>query len=354
MADLVMQKVAADNPAAQQLLAEKTTTRTTEPAPALATETPVSATTTTTDEPPAALPDGEDPLGVTDPNAQPPAEDPAEEIKPEDDAATQLKKLQASQKKLLKRLDKLTANNKEMQEREAVWLAEREQAALAQTPHPQVVLPELRSLEDVTTYEGRVRSYLEQLKQHARTGFTETDADGNQLEIEPAEVAERIAHWSGILTDAVPQRREFLKQQADAQTASTEQFAPWKERPAFKAELSNLDKSMAGMRNLMADYDLARHERALGRLVLSGGYTLMPKAKAAQPAAATGDAVPGRTGSPTPVPPSNPPATSGPPISPAGSGPNLAALRERMLKEPTNSDLAHEFVRATLLANRAA
>lgn len=344
--DQILTRIAGDQPAAAKIIEQMKSAAPAAPADPAAPTAPEVPAVASDEKPDAG--NAEDPLEVGTEVATP-----EEEIQPEDDAATQLRKLNKAQQKLLKRIDKVTAENKELKERQTEWLEDREKEQRNATPEARAVLPHLKSPEEVNQFEGQVRAYLGKLRQHAGSGFTEVNADGDEIEISPPEVAERIAQWSGVLVDSIPQRRTFLDQQIEAQKTTETQFAPWKEKPAFKTQLAELDRRMAGVRNLMADYDQARHERALGRLVLEGGYTLMPKAKATETPAKPGDAVPATARS-IPPPPSNAPTTSGPPLSPAGQGPDLADLRAKMLANPTNRDLADAYIKATLKAARTA
>jgi len=269
-----------------------------------------------------------------------------EEIEDGDAPEVQLQKLVKAQKKTLKRIDKLTAERNELQRKlEEQAKQEPDAPGLSETP-------QLADVQDVAALEKRsteISGWLKHLSKHAQTGMKTRDASGAEVEMEPEQVLEEILFWTAVQAEEVPKRRAFLEKRAKAQTEAAEKFKPWQDKKAFTEAKAAVEPGMKAARDLMEDYDLAVQERALGRLALSGEWELVPKRK--QPVGGV-ESAPQRKAAPaTPV---NPPGGGGPPIKPAGTGPDLDTLKQKMLKNPGDRAAAAAYVAAVRASKQAA
>lgn len=277
---------------------------------------------------------------------QNPDEDPADEdleIKPEDDAAKQLEKLRKAQKKVLKRLDGEVAKRKELETK----LAEK---AENEDPAPGIqgdVFPQVQTLEELNNSEQRIDQWLSFLSQNTK-GAKVREGTGER-ELSPEEVIQEIIFWTDVKAKQVPAKRAFLETREKTRTEAAENFKPWAEKSSFTEAKAEVEKGMRNARAVLPDYDVAVHERALARLVLSGDYELVPKRKAAAPGVESAPAK-----AKPPVPPADPPNSGGPPVKPAGTGPDLETLKANMLKRPGNQAAVQAYIKAKLAVPKQA
>lgn len=277
---------------------------------------------------------------------QNPDEDPSDEdleIKPEDDAAKQLEKLRKAQKKVLKRLDGEVAKRKELETK----LAEK---AEHEDPAPGIqgdVFPQVQTLEELNNSEQRIDQWLSFLSQNTKGAKVREGA--GERELSPEEVIQEIIFWTDVKAKQVPAKRAFLETREKTRSEAAEKFKPWAEKTSFTEAKAEVEKGMRNARAVLPDYDVAVQERALARLVLSGDYELVPKRKAA---AAGVESAPAKAK--PPVPPAELPNSGGPPIKPAGTGPDLETLKANMLKQPGNQAAVQAYIKAKLAASKQA
>lgn len=270
-------------------------------------------------------------------------DDAADEIADTDAADVQLKKLVKAQKKALKRIDKLTQRNAELETKlQSSTPVEKEE------PVTQDALPQVSTIEQLDATAKQIDDYLQFLAENAGKGTTVKDGAGKDVTLSPEDVVQEILWWTDVKAKQVPAKRAFIETRAKAQTEAATAFKPWQDKAAFTTARAEVEAKMQKQKALLPDYELALNERALARLVLSGAYDLVPKSKAAP-------AVPGASSAPVKAaPPVNPPSSGGPPIKPAGTGPDLETLKQNMLKHPGNRDHVNAYVKATMAGNRAA
>lgn len=277
---------------------------------------------------------------------QNPDEDPSDEdleIKPEDDAAKQLEKLRKAQKKVLKRLDGEVAKRKQL---------ETQLAAKKDTDEPAPglagdVFPTVQTLQELSAAEQQIDQYLQYLA--ANTDGTTVKANGKDIELSPAEIMQEVIKWTDVKAKQVPAKRAFLETREKTRTEAAEKFKPWAEKKSFTDAKAEVEQGMRNARAVLPDYDVAVQERALARLVLSNDYELVPKRKAA---AAGVESAPAKAK--PPVPPADPPNSGGPPVKPAGAGPDLETLKQNMLKQPGNQAAVQALIKAKLAASKQA
>jgi hypothetical protein len=272
-----------------------------------------------------------------------PDEDEADiEIKPEDDAKVQLDKLRKAQKKVLKRLDGEVAKRKDLEAKLAEAKPQEQDEPLGED-----MFPAVKSEADLDAQVKQIDGWLAYLVKHAATGTKIKNADGSERELSPADIVADVIFWTDVKANKVPEKRTFLKDRAKAQTEAADKFKPWQDKKAFTEAQADVEKGMKRARSVIADYDVAVRERTLGRLALSDEYELVPKRKAAAPGV---ESAPGKAKPPaTPV---NPPSSGGPPIKPAGAGPDLEQLRKNMLKNPGNPQALQAYIKAQLAAGK--
>lgn len=266
------------------------------------------------------------------------------EIKPEDDTAKQLEKLRKAQKKTLKRLDGEVAKRKDLETK----LATHEKPA-DDEPAQGDALGTVKTLEELQASAQQIDGYLKFLAENAAKGTTIKDASGKDVELSPEDVVQEILFWTDVKAIQVPAKRAFIETRAKAQTEAANKFKPWQDKASFTTVKAEVEQGMKGAKALLADYDLAVHERTLGRMAVSGEFDLVPKRKAA---VAGVESAPGKAKPPaTPV---NPPSSGGPPIKPAGTGPDLEQLKQNMLKNPGNQTAVQAYIKAKLSAGQQA
>lgn len=264
------------------------------------------------------------------------------EIKPEDDAKVQLDKLRKAQKKVLKRLDGEVAKRRDLEAK----LAETKPQDPDETPREDM-FPAVKTEADLDVQVKQIDGWLAYLVKHAATGTKIKNADGSERELSPADIVADVIFWTDVKANKVPEKRTFLKERAQAQTEAADKFKPWQDKKAFTEAQADVEKGMKRARNVIADYDVAVRERTLGRLALSDEYELVPKRRAA---AASVESAPGKLKPPaTPV---NPPSSGGPPIKPAGAGPDVEQLKRNMLKNPGNPKALEAYIKAQLAAGK--
>lgn len=271
----------------------------------------------------------------------------ADEIQDGDTIEQQLAKLQKGQKKTLKRVDKLTQDKRELERQLAEERAKQGGAGNEPAEVDTALLADVTDLAGLETRVGEIRNYLKQLSSAPAGGLRMREANGEEREMAPEEIAQHVVYWSEVLAEQVPARRAFLETAEKSKAEAADKFKPWQDKKDFTEARATVEKGMKKIASVIPDYDLALNERALGRMVLSGAYELVPKRKAA---AGAGANPPAKKAAPTP--PANPPGNSGPPVRPAGQGPNLEELKQRMLKNPGNKDATKAYVTATLNARR--
>jgi hypothetical protein len=303
--------------------------------PAKVETTPEVKTTAGTGEGEAGKKDGE-------------GDDENHEIVEGDTAEVQLKKLAASQKKTLKRIDKITAERNELETKLQAALAGKPGEADAATVEAPA-LAHIQTLDDLKAEDTRLNTWIQHLVKHAGTGLTYKGADGADITLSAEDVVNDINFWADVKAIQVPARRQFIESRDKTRTDAVEKFKPWTNQKGFTDAKAEVEKGMKPAESLLSDYDLAVQERALGRLALSDEWELVPKRKAP-----TGgvESAPAKT-APV-VPPVNPPNSGGPPIRPAGAGPDVEALRLKMLQSPGNHAAVQAYVKAKLSASRAA
>lgn len=265
------------------------------------------------------------------------------EIQPEDDLKVQLEKLRKAQKKVLGRLDKEVGRRKDLEAKLAAAKPEEQDELPGDDLFPQVTTE-----AELEAQVKQIDGWLAHLVKHAATGITIKNADGSERELSPADIVNDVIFWTDVKANKVPEKRTFLEQRAKAQTEAADKFKPWQEKKAFITAQAEVEKGMKRARSVMADYDVAVRERTLGRLALSDEYELVPKRKAVVQGV---ESAPGKPK--PPVTPVNPPSSGGPPIKPAGAGPDLETLKQNMLKNPGNREIANAYVKASLAAARA-
>lgn len=259
------------------------------------------------------------------------------EIKPEDDAVKQLEKLRKSQKKVLKRLDGEVARRKDLETK----LAEK---AAVEEPVPGIagdVFPKVQTLDELNASEQRIDQWLSFLGQNTKGATVREGAGERQLS--PEEIIQEIIFWTDVKAKQVPAKRAFLETREKTRSEAAEKFKPWAEKKSFMDAKAEVEKGMRNALAVLPDYDVAVHERALGRLALSGDYELVPKRKAA---AAGVESAPVKAK--PPVPPAELPNSGGPPMKPAGTGPDLETLKANMLKQPGNQAAVLAYVKASI------
>lgn len=272
----------------------------------------------------------------------------ADTIAEGDSVEVQLKKLSRSHKRTLSRVDKLTAAKKELETELAATKQKLQQDYEAEPEgESREPLGFVKDEEGLKQTEREIEAYLKQLKPNATKGMTIKGADGKDIQLSPEDVVNEILHWTEVQAKQVPARRQHLQERARAQSEATERFKPWQGKAAFTEAKAEVEATMKKHAGQMADYELALHERALARMVLSGKYVITPKSN---PAAA---ARPGAESAPVekpkqPAAPVPPPTSGGPPIQKAGQGPDLRELEERMQNEPENRDLVKGYIKAKM------
>lgn len=301
------------------------------------------ATPAPKDTPPPA---DETPAGEEEGAAASAEDAPEEEIQESDSIEQQLAKLRKAQKKTLSRIDKITAERNELQRKlEEAQTGTAAPEAITSAP----ALKHVQSIDDLKKEDGAIANWVNTLKAHAKEGYTYRNGDGQEVTLTPEDVVEQILYWTDVRASQVPAHRQFLETRDRTRQETADKFKPWTEKKGFTAAKAEVEKTMQTAQSLLPDFDLAVHERALGRLALSDEYELVPKRKVA---AGGVESAPARK---TPeAPPVAPPTSGGPPIKPAGSGPDVEALRQRMLKEPGNPAAAQAYIKAKLTASRAA
>lgn len=268
------------------------------------------------------------------------------EIVEGDPPEVQLKKLAAAQKKTLKRIDKITAERNDLETKLAEALKGKPGEA-AETVEASA-LAHIQTLAELKAEDTRLNGWIQHLVKHAGTGLTYKGADGKDIELSPEDVVNDIIFWTGVKADQVPARRQFLESRDKTRTDAVEKFKPWTNQKGFTDAKAEVEKGMKPAESLLSDYDLAVQERALGRLALSDEWELVPKRKAPKEGVESAPAKKEPV-----VPPVNPPPSGGPPIKPAGSGPDVEALRQNMLKNPGNQAAVDAYVRAKMGASSA-
>lgn len=263
-------------------------------------------------------------------------------IKPEDDVKVQLEKLRKAQARTLKRIDKVTAQRNELEAK----LAKHEPQA-DDAPAAGDSLGHVKTADDLDATVKQIDGYLTHLSQNAAKGTTIKGPGGQDIELSPEDVVKEILYWTDVKANQVPSKRAFLADRAKAQTEAADRFKPWLDKKIFTDAKAEVEKGMKGTKALMADYDLAVHERTLGRLAISGDYDLVPKRKTPVGGVESAPAKPK-----APATPVVPPNSGGPPIKPAGAGPDLEQLKQNMLKNPGNAAAVQAFVKAQLAAGK--
>ncbi|MHB1083133.1 MAG: hypothetical protein ACYC67_27320 [Prosthecobacter sp.] len=275
-------------------------------------------------------------------NEDPNEDDPDEEILPDDDLKVQLEKLRKAQKKVLGRLDKEVGKRKDLETKLAAAKPEERDE-----PAGEDMFPKVKTEEDLDNEVKNIDGWLAFLVKHAATGTTIKNADGSERELSPADIVQDVIFWTDVKANQVPEKRTFLKDRAKAQTEAADKFKPWQDKKAFTDAQAAVEAGMKRARSVIADYDVAVRERTLGRLALSDDYELVPKRKAA---ASGVESAPGKAKPPaTPV---NPPSSGGPPIKPAGAGPDLEQLKKNMMKNPGNPQALNAYIKAQLTAGK--
>ena len=269
------------------------------------------------------------------------------EIVEGDSAEVQLKKLAASQKKTLKRIDKITAERNELEAKLQAALAGKPSEADAATVEAPA-LAHIQTLDDLKAEDAKLNNWIQHLVKHAGTGLTYKGADGSDITLSAEDLVNDIIYWTDVKANQVPARRQFIETRDKTRTETVEKFKPWTNQKGFTDAKAEVEKGMKPAESLLSDYDLAVHERTLGKLAISDEWELVPKRKA--PIASVESAPAKRE---PVVPPVNPPNSGGPPIKPAGSGPDVEALRQNMLKNPGNQAAVDAYVKAKMTASRA-
>lgn len=271
-------------------------------------------------------------------------EAPEEEIKDTDSVEQQLAKLRKAQKKTLSRIDKITSERDELRRK----LEEAQGAPVAEAITSAPALKHVQSVDDLKKEDAAIADWVKTLTDHTKEGYSYRTPNGEEVTLSPEEVVNQIVYWTDVRASQVPTHRQFLETRDRTRQETAEKFKPWTEKKGFTSAKTDVEKAMQNAQSLLPDYDLAVHERALGRLVLSDEYELVPKRKAAL---AGVESAPARKPE---APPVAPPSSGGPPIKPAGSGPDVESLRQKMLKEPGNHAAVQAYLKAKLTASRAA
>lgn len=264
------------------------------------------------------------------------------EIKPEDDAKVQLDKLRKAQKKVLKRLDGEVAKRKDLEAQLEKAKPQEQDEAIGGD-----MFPTVKTEADLDNQVKQIDGWLAFLQKHAATGTKIKNTDGSEREMSPADIVNEVIFWTDVKANQVPEKRTFLKEREKSQTEAADKFKPWQDKKAFTDAQATVEAGMKRARNVIPDYDLAVRERTLGRLALSDEWELVPKRKAA---AGGVESAPGKPKPPaTPV---NPPSSGGPPIKPAGAGPDLEQLKASMIKNPGNPQALQAYIKAKLAAGK--
>lgn len=266
------------------------------------------------------------------------------EIQPEDDAARQLEKLRKAQKKVLKRLDGEVFKRKQL---EAKLATQQE----TEDPAPGIqgdAFPRVQTLDELTAMEQRIDQWVNYLAENSE-GAVVKAADGSERELSAKEVLNEIIYWTDVKAKQVPSKRAFIETRERTRSEAAEKFKPWAEKTSFTTAKAAVEQGMKRAQAVLPDYDVAVNERALGRMVMSGEWELVPKRKVAAPGV---ESAPGKAK--PPVPPAELPDSGGPPMKQAGTGPDLETLKQNMLKQPGNQAAVQAYIKAKLAAPKQA
>jgi len=272
--------------------------------------------------------------------------EPEPEPEAHEDEEIALEGLKPHEQKMLKRINKLTAQRDEGAKE--ITALKAEIATLKTQPKPaastpqngaQAPLSDVMTLEDLTARETQAEQLRDWLIEHL-DGGTIRNGD-HEVEISPEQAKQYFAQYDRMLRKEIPQRRAYLQTFAVADTQALEKF------PALADPNSAESKDMAHILSAVPELKRVPDYKLLIGYILRGFAQDAEAAKKAAEAKPTPAAPAAKPAVPAakavPLAPA-PPVSSPPParISP-GNNTRLAQAEEQLVKQGGGREALEEF-----------